>query len=112
MTPDELLEATAINHDTIDKIQAQTGVKNVYSNYPVSYHDDVLLCDTSAANVTVTLPLARGGKEFIVVKNKAANVLTVLCSGADTIFGAASLSMVLLGDHTRLKSIPGGYITI
>lgn len=101
-----------VTQDTIDQIQASMQVRRVSQSYSANYNDNIILADTASGNITVTLPAARNGKEFIIVKGAAANTLTIQFSGTDKMFGAGNISVVDLGKSNRLKSIPGGYIPL
>jgi hypothetical protein len=100
-----------VTQELIDQVQSAMQVRKVNQSYLANYNDNIILVDTSLANLTVTLPLAKNGKEFIIVKGSASNGLTVQFSGADKMFGLGNISMLELGTR-RLKSIPGGYIPL
>jgi hypothetical protein len=101
-----------VTQEIIDQIQAAMKPRFVSTNYTATYNDNVLVVDSSLANVAVVLPAAKNGKEFIVVKSAAANTVTVSFTGADTLFGSSNIAMLNLSDSKRFKSIVGGYITL
>lgn len=90
------------------------------SNYSVLTSDrgKVIVVDTSAGNVTVTLPAAAtagDGFAVAVYKDHASNVLTIDGDGAETINGAATLdledygdSRILVCDGASWRSVGGG----
>ena len=67
--------------------------------------------DTTSGSVTITLPLASSlkDKQFVIKKKSASNTLTVTANTADTIEGAASVSMT--GNYATLQLISDGQNT-
>jgi len=107
------LEDRTPTHLTLEQMQSVTNVGTQTGNYTATPQDDIILVDTSAGNVTVTLPLAKGGKEFEPVKAEAANVLYVVPTAPDTILGSATGVIIRNQyDALRLKSVTGGYIAL
>lgn len=104
---------TEINHHKhLETLQALEVVVKVTANHTVEYREDIVLADTSAGNITITIPLSRGGKKFYILKTSAANVLTVQFSGAETMLGSASITITALGEGKWLKGIDEGYIPL
>lgn len=60
------------------------------SEYTLQPRDELLLVDTSAGNVTITLPLAARGREFQIVKTKPKNILVVAPTAPNTVFGTST----------------------
>lgn len=100
------------NHIQLEQMQATMIVTNVSAAYTALESDDIIVADTTAGNVTITLPLAKNSKEFIVCKKVAANSLIIAFSGGELVFGAATITMTTIMDGRRLKAIPGGYILL
>lgn len=99
-------------HRHLDSLQALELVRTVTTSYTATYKDDIILADTTSGNITITLPPSRGGKVFHVVKPKAANTLTIVFTGTETMLGVASVSLTDFGSGKRLKSVPNGYIPL
>lgn len=101
-----------VTQDTVDQIQDRTRAKLVNSNYNANYNDNVIVVNSSNGDVSITLPLSKGGKEFIVVKSSASNTVAVVMSGSDLVFGSHIVTLLQLGEAKRFKAIPGGYVTL
>lgn len=99
-------------HRHLESLQEMEVIKTVTADYTPKYYEDIILGDTTAGNVTITLPLARGGHIFHILKIKAANTLTIVFTGTETMLGVASLSITDFGAGKRLKSVPNGYIPL
>ena len=102
----------AVTSDTVKGVAQQKLIQNTTTSTTITYSPDIVTVDTTAGNATITLPLAKAGNEVIIVKTAAANTVTVLCSGANLIFGSASTTLTTLGSVVRLKGISTGYIMI
>jgi len=79
--------------------------------------DDVVLVDTTLGNITITLPLITDTmiytkREHQIVKTVAANTITVSPSGADTINGSASASLVTQWTAIRYRATTGNWVAI
>lgn len=77
----------------------------VTANYTVTASDELLLVDTTAGSLTVTLPLIgetmiAGKFEVSIKKATAGNVLTILPTGADLIDD--ELSVIITAHNTSL----------
>lgn len=85
----------------------------VSSNYTMTKGDELLMVDTTAGDVTITLPLAANGREFQVVKKVNANALFIVPTPTNNIIGSTD-GVVVYNRFTSLhiKAIPGGYILI
>lgn len=100
-------------HDTVLQLQAvdhRTEVSG--STYTVTQLDDILLCDTTSNNVTLTLPKAKFGREFEVIKMAIPYTVTVLPTSPDTILGATGLTISSQYDAIRLKAVTEGWAAI
>ena len=106
------LDIQLSEHRHLDSLQSLEVVKTVTASYTADYKDDIILVDTTSGDVTITLPKARGGKIFHIVKIKATNTLTIVFTGTETMLGVASISVIDFGTGKRLKSVPNGYIPL
>jgi hypothetical protein len=84
------------------------------SPYTVLATDYLLLCDTTTGAITIQTALAasRGNKEFMIKDsggNAAANNITILRAGAETLDGLASYPIDTNYDEVNLKPITNGY---
>lgn len=79
--------------EQLGRVQA-LAVRTTTTATTLTAGDDVLLVDTTAGNLTITLPAAstHRGHAFTVKKTVAANTLTLDGAGAETIDGAATLA--------------------
>jgi hypothetical protein len=102
----------AQTQDTINQQQQVTSAVTATVSRTLTTNDNVIAADTTSGNVTLTLPIARNGKEFIIVKIIAANTLTILPSGTDTINGAASLAITIRWTSIWLKAVSGGWLIL
>ena len=91
------------------------GVRTVVSSYVVLVTDSAILVDTSAGNVSITLPRALAGQGYVwnIFKiSNDANVVTVQCTGSDTINGVASKAITTFAGLRVLGSSNSQYIAI
>ena len=96
--------------DTLHGLQAVTRVtEGVTTDLTLSDSDDIVICDSPC---TITLPLARGGREFEVVKNFDGNQLIILPTLPDTLLGKCAVLVYNKGTALHFKSTSGGYILI
>jgi len=65
----------------------------VTANYTVTAKDDYVLVDTSAGNVTITMPRAIGGVEVEILKMFPQNTIFVVPEGSDTILMATGATI-------------------
>lgn len=98
--------------EDIIQYQDATRLRTVSADYAVTYEDDVVIVDTSAGNVTVTLPLALGQKEFTIVKASTLNTVIIHFSGGQTCFTIVAFTLTNLADTKRLKGFNGNWTTI
>ena len=98
-----------VDHGTLQQLQQLVRETNVTTSpYAVTDSDDILLCGIAA---TVTLPLAKNGREIEVIQTGTSNV-TVNLAGADTIYGSTSVLLNVQGMALRFKAITGGWVLL
>ncbi len=97
-----------LRHEDVSALQELTWGKAVSGAYTATDNDNVLLC---ASGGTVTLPLAKAGREYEVVMTGTTNV-TVNFTGTDTIYGNTSVLLNLQGMALHFKAVSGGWILI
>lgn len=100
-----------LQHTDSSALQKNHVQRTSSTNTNLSSSDDVLLMNTSTGNRVVTLPSSgKSGKEFIVFKTTAPNTLTIQCSGADTVNGAASIVLSAAYASLWLKDTVIGWV--
>ena len=111
--PKEPLDFT----DSLELMAAEP-ITNVTSpTYTPTKFEEMLLCDTTNNNITITLPLAFNGREFYVVKMAPQHTVYVLPTPPDTILGS-TVGVEILNQFTSIHfkaiagvtGIPNGYI--
>lgn len=105
-------ELSLNDHRHLETLQSIESVRTVTSSTAADYNDDIIVADTSAGNVTVTLPKSRGGKKFCIIKGSAANTLVVDFSGGETMLGITSVTITSLADARWFKGVQQGYIPL
>lgn len=95
-------------HDDVLRLQELLYEHAVSGTYVVTEQDDILLCATGG---TLTLPLAKTGREFEVVMTGTTNV-TVLFTGTDLLYGESSVLIEQQGTALHFKAVTGGWILI
>lgn len=103
---------TIITHQDLEELWEQELVTSVSANYTVSDRDDIVLADSSAGNVTLTLPLAKGRRLIVITKAATVNNVTVNFTGGQLCLGAASVTMLALGEVKRFKAYNDGWILV
>jgi len=98
--------------DFLRSLQQVAKDVSISANYSVRNDDNVVLCNTTTGNITVTLPRSRRGVEYTFIKTAASNTLTIDGSGAETINGSATLVMSSVWSSRTLKSIGNGWVVI
>jgi hypothetical protein len=93
----ELRLLADINKLAVRKVIAATTIR----------FNEILVVDPTNGSVTLTLPLASlhrdgAGKDIVIVRANTGNTITVVCSGADTISNAASLTLAAAVGATRI----------
>lgn len=95
--PKELL----IFADLVQLMLAEPQTEVSSATYTPTNTDSVLLVDTSAFSVTVTLPALTNGREYKVVKVSPANALYVVPEAPGTVLGSTA-GVVLYNDYSSL----------
>lgn len=98
--------------DTLLQLFGVFSVREVSASTSVVDQDDIVLVDTTAGSVTMTLPPARNGRELIFKKMVAANNMILDGDGAETIDGSATLSVATSLAVRRIKAYSGNWIVI
>jgi hypothetical protein len=80
-------------------IGQNVNIDNSDSPYTANY-DGFITCDTSGGSISITLPpvSVNIGKVYTILKNNAANSITVTPDGSDTIDGGASATLTFNGE--------------
>jgi hypothetical protein len=99
------------------RVDSSLGAHTEAGDFTVIAEDEVVLVDTTAGNVTVTLPeisdaLVREKYEVELVKKVAANTLTVLPTGTDTILGEPDAVVTVQWTALRFRAATGNWIII
>ena len=103
----------SITQDSVLQFQDSERIRKVTASYAVQYSDDYLFVDTTSGAVTLTLPTARGGKSYCIVRIAGANNVTIARTSPDTINGATSLVISASYAPVRLKALKGtGWIQV
>lgn len=79
------------------------------SNVTPSSYTDYIYCDTSSGDITVTLPVAKNGQEYTVIKTSPLNTLTVDTTAPDTIEGLSSISFTTQWTARTFKDYGGDW---
>jgi hypothetical protein len=109
---DTMLHYHLADRATNAQLQSTVRQTTVTVSRALTESDDILLVDTTAGSVTLTLPLAKGGKEYSAVKVVAANSMLLACSGTDTICGDTSLTATVCWTSIHIKASNGSWIIL
>ena len=102
-----------ITHDQVLQFQDSESVRTVTTTGNVTYNDDILLVNTTSGAVSLTLPIARGGKTYSVVRTAGANAVTLLPASGNTINAAASVVISASFTPVRIKALKGiGWVQV
>jgi hypothetical protein len=83
------------------------------SPYLVSPFDWVLLVDTTAVSMTLTLPLSKAdGWECEIVKTTSPNRVIILPTGTDLIVGENRVEVYDQWTALHFRAVSGGYVII
>lgn len=96
---------------TQDFLHGLSGVKRqkfITSSYEATGSDDLILASGAS---TITLPPARNGREYTIVRI-GTNPVTIVPTAPDTISGAASLVLGAQWASRALKAYANGWIII
>ena len=97
------------SRDTLLWLNSLEKVSNVSTDYTVSGNDDYLIVDTTAADVTITLPKPLNGRKLVIVNFSGTN--DVILTSAVDINGSASDLTVSAGTNVAIKDIGGEWVT-
>lgn len=100
-----------LNHRDLEQLNAVKRPTSVSADYAAVYQDDIILVDTSAGAVSITLPGPRGGNEHVIIRVAGANSVTITPESG-LVDGAASASVSASYTPKRLKSIAGDYYSV
>ncbi len=98
-------------HVQVDQAQAVMVITNVSADYAAKSRDDIIVVDTTAADVTVTLPLSKNQKEFTVIKKVAANSQITAFSGVETCLGSSTITATGALSVKKFKAFYGATAT-
>lgn len=97
-----------VRHEDLEQTQAIMRQRSVSGTYTITDTDDILLC---ASGGTLTLPLAKAGREFEVVMT-GTDPVAVNLSGSDKVYGKTSVLIEEQGTALRFKAVAGGWVLI
>lgn len=102
-----------LNFDDHVDVMASDPVTEVNANYTPTSTDYTILVDTSAGDVTITMPIAANGREYQIVKVSAANRLFIVPAATETIIGSLT-GVIVYNIFTSLhhKAVTGGWIFV
>jgi len=95
--------------DTVHGLSFVTRVRDVNSSQTLTNNDDIVQCTTTCE---ITLPTAKGGREYEVVKAFDGGLVTVIPTFPDTVLSSDAVLIYNRGTAIRFKSVTGGYIAI
>jgi len=102
-----------VTHAQVLQYQDNESIREVATSSIVTYADDYLFVDSTIAPVTLSLPVARGGKTYTVVRVAGANNVTLTPLGTDTINGGASLILSSSYSPRKIKALKGtGWVQV
>lgn len=98
-------------------VDTSIGAYSLTSDKTLDSLDDIVLVDTSAGDVTVTLPeisdaMVRNKQEFEVVKIAATNALYIEPTGTDTILGEPDAVVTDQWTALRFRATTGNWVVI
>ena len=79
------------------------------ATYTVDDRTDIVVC---TATCTVTLPIAKRGREIIVQKSFAGGYINILPTSTDTLVGTTAVQILVDQTSLHFKAVAGGYILI
>lgn len=92
-----------ISHDILQRLDTIAKSPTITSDTTLTGAEDFIMVDTSAGNVTVTLPRKIEGLVSEIMKPNAPNTVTVLPQAGMTILGAAGATITAAGTSIRFK---------
>jgi len=98
-------------------LDTTSGAYTRTADFTVDHEDGVVLVDTTAGSVTVTLPIIsdwmiRSKYEVTLVKSVAANNMVVAASGTDTIIGYANITSAVVWTVVRVRATTGLWVRL
>jgi hypothetical protein len=94
--------------DTLEGLSTLERVRTITSSTAASATDDILRVDTTAGAVTLTLPIPKNGKRYIISRVAGANNVTVQ-GASGNINGSATATIAANYTPLRLKAIGTNY---
>lgn len=99
------------------QIDSTIGAYSLTGNHTLGVEDELVLMDTTAGNLTATLPLisdsmVKTKREFEVVKSATANTLTIVPTGTDTILGEPDAIVTVQWTALRFRATAGNWVVI
>ena len=100
-----------VTHDTLNALEGIASQHVITTaTYTATAADDIIICPIAC---TITLPVAKNGKRFIIIKTFAASSVIINCAGTDTINGSATNTITVQWDTRTLNAmIIGGWIIL
>jgi len=97
------------SRDTLLWLNSLENVVRTSANRTVVSSDDYLLVDTTAGDVTITLPAARNGRKLVIANYAGAN--DVIVTSTQNINGSASDLTISAGNVVSVKDVIGEWMT-
>lgn len=92
--------------DDLVNMEAVNPGEPITTNETLGNSRSLVVVDTSAGNITITMPPAQNGREYQVIKGAAANVLSIVPSAGETVLGSSTgLQIFNFGTCVHLKSV-------
>lgn len=73
---------------------------------------DYVIADTSAGNITITLPRSHNGREIEVMKNATPNFLKIITTSPDKILEQTEVRVYNYGTALKFKAVSTGWIIV
>ncbi len=94
------------SRDTLQWFNSLENVRNISADYIVGDKDDILIVDTTSADVEITLPPSRNGRRLLISNYEGINDVVLTPDGAETV----NWALVPPGESGQLKAINGGWL--
>lgn len=94
--------------DLLHGLQGTCKTKSVSATYQINPDDDVIMVSGAT---TVTLPRAKNGQEYTVVRTGVSTV-TINTASPDTVMGLSTLNLTTQWAARTFKAISGGWVII
>lgn len=94
------------------ELMRATPISTPSGSYTVGRGDELVLVDTTSADVTITLPPAENGREFSVTKVSPNNTVFVVPESPSTIVGATGVQFTSNYTSLRIKAVNQNYMLI